>query len=329
MTPAGAGGAPPVLAEVTRHDGNGDRVESRHRGHLVVVGPDGVELAIGDPDTEVFPRSSVKPFQAASCLEVLAEHGPVDPDELTDAEVAVAWSSHRGEQRHLDVVRRLLARSGTAPEGLTCPRALPEADTAWPPASPGEAPSRLRFNCSGKHALFALAGRGLGLRGRALLDPDGALQRQVVAAVVDACGDVLGVGVDGCGAPAVVTRLAGLAGGYRQLVAVPRWHRVRDAGLAHPPLVGGTGRVESALLAAGVVAKVGAEGVYGAGWRDDDGSHGIAVKAEDGNVRGAAVALVAVLAARGVVPADVWAPPPVTGGEDLVGAVRPGPSLPR
>ncbi len=318
---------PAVIAEVTRHDGRLERVESRHRGHLVVVGPDGIELALGDAGTELFPRSAVKPFQATACLEVLAEHGPVDPGDLTDAEVAVAWASHRGEQRHLDVVRRLLARSGTAPEGLTCPPALPEADTTWPPASPGEPPSRLRFNCSGKHALFALAGRGLGLRGRALLDPDGSLQRQVLRTVADACGELLGTGVDGCGAPAVVTRLTGLADGYRQLVADPRWARVREAGLAHPPLVGGTGRVESALLAAGVVAKVGAEGVYGAGWQDDRGAHGVAVKAEDGNTRGAAVALVAVLAQRGVVPEDVWTPPPVTGGEDVVGAVRAGPDL--
>lgn len=318
---------PAVIAEATRHDGRLERVESRHRGHLVVVGPDGIELALGDPDAELFPRSAVKPFQATACLEVLAEHGPVEPGDLTDAEVAVGWASHRGEQRHLDVVRRLLARSGTAPEGLTCPPALPEADTTWPPASPGEPPSRLRFNCSGKHALFALAGRGLGLRGRALLDPDGALQRQVLRTIADACGAPLGVGVDGCGAPAVVTRLRGLAGGYRQLVADPRWRRVGEAGLAHPHLVGGTGRAESALLAAGVVAKVGAEGVYGAAWRDDRGAHGVAVKAEDGNVRGAAVAVVAVLARAGIVPGDVWAPPPVTGGEDVVGVIRAGPDL--
>lgn len=320
--------APAVLAEVTRHDGTQQRVESRHRGHLVVVDGDGaVELALGDPRGEVFVRSAAKPFQATACLELLAEHGPVDPDELTDAEVAISWASHRGEQVHLETVRRLLARSGTAPEGLTCPPALPEADMTWPPASPGEPPSRLRFNCSGKHALFALAGRGLGLRGRALLAPDGPLQQAVLSAVADACGQLLGVGVDGCGAPAMVTRLDGLAAGYRAAASDQRWRRVREAGLAQPLLVGGTGRLESALLGAGVVAKVGAEGVYGAGWVEADGPRGAAVKSEDGSIRGAAVALVAVLVARGVVPDDIWAPPPVLGGTDVVGAVRPGPSL--
>jgi L-asparaginase II len=311
-----------VLAEVTRHDGTAERVESRHRGQLVLVGPDGPELALGDGGTEVFVRSAVKPFQATACLELLAEGGPVAPDDLTDPEVAVAWSSHRGERRHLDAVGRLLARSGTAPAGLTCPPAMPEADRTWPPTSPGEPPSRIRHNCSGKHALFALAGKGLGLRGAALLDPDGPLQQRVVAGIRDACGPVVGIGVDGCGAPAVVVPLHGLAAGFRRLASEHRWARVREAGCAHPGLVGGDGRVESALLRAGVVAKVGAEGVYGAGWVDEDGAHGIAVKSEDGETRGAAVALVAALAARGVVADDVWRPPAVTGGDRVVGRVR-------
>ena len=317
-----------VLAEVTRHDGTRERVESRHRGHVVVLGDDGDEQVLGDPDLEVFVRSTAKPFQVTACLELLAEHGPVAPDDLTDAEVAVAWASHRGEQRHLDAVRRLLARSGTSPAGLTCPPALPEADRSWPPASPGEPPSRLRYNCSGKHAMFALAGKGLGVRGQALLDPAGPVQRRVLAAVTDACGPVAGVGTDGCGAPAVVLPLRGLADGYRRLASEDRWARVRTAGLAHPGLVGGEGRVETALLEAGVVAKFGAEGVYGAGWVDDDGAHGIALKAEDGSMRGAAVALVALLAARGVVPADVWSPPTITGGDEVVGRVRVATDVP-
>ena len=65
-----------------------------------------------------------------------------------------------------------------------------------------------------------------------------------------------------------------------------RWQRVCRAGLAHPALVGGEGRVESALLAAGVVAKTGAEGVYGAGWVQGGTAHGVALKGEDGDVRG-------------------------------------------
>lgn len=320
------------LAEVTRGVADGSAiVESRHAGHVVVVSAapgkaPRVSLAHGDPARPTFARSAVKPFQATACLELLAEHAPdvaVPADEL-----AVAWASHRGERRHLDAVERLLARSGTDPDDLTCPPALPEADTTWPPASPGVPPTRIRFNCSGKHALFALAGAAVGVRGATVVDPDGPVQRRVLGVLDEVVGPLDGHGVDGCGAPAVVVPLVGLARGFLALAVEPRWAAVRAAGFAHPGLVGGRGRIESALLAAGVIAKVGAEGVYGAGWIDDDGTaHGVAVKAEDGAVRGAAPALHAVLVARGAVAADVWTPPPVLGGGRPVGVVRPAPAL--
>ncbi len=322
---------PVALAEVTRTVGDEQIVESVHHGHLVVVGPAGDEGALGDPSLVTFPRSTSKPFQAIACLELLAAHGREDVvAELCDEELAIAWASHRGERMHLDAVSRLLARSGTAPEALTCPTAIPEADTVWPPTTPNEPPSRLRFNCSGKHALFALTGQAMGLSGEALIDPDGPLQQAVLEAVADAIGPLHGWGVDGCGAPAVRSSLRGLASGYRQLAAGGRWARARDAGFAHPLLVGGTGRLESALLAHRVVAKVGAEGVYAAGWTDEHGEHhGIAVKGTDGAVRGAAVAMFAVLVARGAVPGDAWSPEPVTGGPATVGEVRAAPAVTR
>jgi L-asparaginase II len=125
----------------------------------------------------------------------------------------------------------------------------------------------------------------------------------------------------------VVADLAGLARGFGQVAAADEYRDVREAGFAHPGLVGGEGRLESALLGAGVVAKVGAEGVYGVGWTAADGSpRGFAVKAADGAVRGVAAFTVAVLARLGVVAADVWSPPPPLGGGQPVGEVRPVPA---
>lgn len=316
--------APALLTEVTRAVGDEQIVESVHVGHLVVTGPDGVESSLGDPDLITFIRSCAKPFQATACLELLAEHGDeAVAADLTDDEVAIAWASHRGEQIHLAAATRLLARSGTLPTDLTCPPAYPDADQVWPPASPGEPPSRIRYNCSGKHALFALTGRAMGLHGPALLDPEGPLQQRALSCVEGGVGPLSGWGTDGCGAPAMRAGLRGLADGYAALAAGGRWSRVRDAGLARPLLIGGTGRLESALLAHGVVAKVGAEGVFAAGWMDDDGApHGVAAKAADGADRGAAVAVMAVLVDRGVVASDVWTPAAVTGGGRIAGQLR-------
>ncbi|MFP4312410.1 MAG: asparaginase, partial [Nitriliruptoraceae bacterium] len=84
-----------------------------------------------------------------------------------------------------------------------------------------------------------------------------------------------------------------------------------------------SGRLESALLAAGTVAKVGAEGVYGVGFVAADGTPlGLVVKAADGAPRGVAAAVAGVLEQAGVVPAGTWSPPPPLGGGRPVGEVR-------
>lgn len=304
-----------LLAEVTRRDvrSGTEVVESRHHGHVVVVGPDGERAgAVGDPDRPTFVRSAAKPFQAAASLELAGSLA----DDLRDEEIAVGWASHRGEDRHLEAVAAILERSGTAPDDLTTPEAAPQAD-------PGAPPRRITHNCSGKHALFALAGRQRSVPRQELLDPAGPLQREVLEVLAAALGPPTAVGVDGCGAPAVQVPLWRLAAGFRSLWLDDRWARVRQAGLAQPALVGGQGRLESALLQVGVLAKVGAEGVYGAAWRTGEQVWGVAVKAEDGNVRGASSALHGVLVEAGVIPADIWSPDPVLGGGRVQGRVRP------
>jgi L-asparaginase II len=303
------------IAEVTRRDVRSGTqvVESRHLGHVAIVAGDGATHAsLGLPDGPIFVRSTAKPFQATACLELLdlAGGSPAPP------EIAVSWASHRGEARHVEAVRRLLHRSGTPPDQLTCPVDRPEAD-------PGATPTRLLHNCSGKHAMFALAGLHQGTARARLLDPDGPLQRVVLEVLADALGAFTAVGIDGCGAPAVAVPLSSLARAYGALAVDERWRRVREAGFTHPALVGGEGRLESALLRAGVVAKVGAEGVYAAGWVDHVGRpYGIAIKATDGSPRGAAALLRDTLVELGVVPGDVWVPPPPLGGGRPAGEVR-------
>jgi len=328
------GGVP--LVEVTRRDvrndpgGSGDVrarevVESVHVGHLVAVdGRGAVTREDGDADTVVFPRSALKPLQAALCLELLDSVGV----ELDPEEIAIGWASHRAEPAQLEAVRRLLARAGLEEEHLSCPRAsVPDE-----PAAPR---SHLAHNCSGKHALFAVTARALGLPvdPASLLAHDGPLQSHLVAGLETLLGPIVAIGVDGCGAPALAVPLITVAHAFARLGGDERFARVRAAGLAHPALIGGHDRgpggtrrplVDTALLGAGVAAKRGAEGVLAAGWRTQDGhAGGIAAKASDGSMRGVATAVVAHLESNGVVPERTWrAVEPQGGGLDA-GTVRP------
>lgn len=349
---SGAGGAAP-LVELTRRDVLTGRelVESVHLGHLVAVDDAGrIMASIGDPDAVVYPRSALKPLQATVCLELIAEADPSLAASLTSQEVAISWASHLASPEQLAAVRSLAGRAGLDVDVdgdgddhgdgdgdghgvLSCP-AAPGGSGASGPSGPSGRSSRLAHNCSGKHAMFALTARTLGLPSdrASLLTHDGPLQSLILARLTELLGPPRAIGVDGCGAPALALPLIVLARAFSVLAREDRFARVREGGRTHPQLIAGSSPsgsplVDTALLAsaADVIAKRGAEGVLAAGWRTMAGGvagGGIAVKASDGAMRGAATALVAHLEASGVVPEGTWREPGPTGGGAIAGEVR-------
>src|ERR1044072_130016 len=101
------------LVEVKR----GSITESRHRGHIAVVEPDGNIIAYaGALNTVTFLRSSAKPLQAIPLLVT----GAADRFGFTDREVALACASHNGEPIHTEVVVSMLYKSCLGPEALRC-----------------------------------------------------------------------------------------------------------------------------------------------------------------------------------------------------------------
>lgn len=297
-------------------------VESRHRGSVVVLDADGqVVVAAGDVDVPVLPRSSNKPLQAVALLEAGWE-----PD---DDALALAVASHSGEPFHLEGVLRVLASAGLGLEALQCPPALPlDADAAAALLRSGGGATPLINNCSGKHAGMLATSVLRGWDPAAYLDASGPLQQSVTAAVQRLADEpVTHVAVDGCGAPQHALTLRGLARGFLALVdatPVSAERRVADAARRHPELVGGTSHETTAAMRGvpGLLAKDGAEGVYGAAL---PGVGAVALKVEDGAWRAAPVVLVSALRRLGV---DVGAlealgRPAVLGGGHVVGELRP------
>ena len=92
-------------------------MESYHRGAIAVVNVKGeVELALGDINQPVYPRSSVKIIQALPMIL----SGGVEEFNLTAEEISVLCASHGGEPRHTAVVANMLEKAGLTVEDLEC-----------------------------------------------------------------------------------------------------------------------------------------------------------------------------------------------------------------
>jgi L-asparaginase II len=249
-------------------------VESRHRAHAVVVRGGEVVESWGDPDLVTYVRSAAKPLQAL----------PLVPFGLPEVELAIACASHEARPDQLVAVRALLERAGATADDLECG------------AMHG---SRLRHNCSGKHAgfLFLSRARGWDHEGYRLLEHP--LQQEILALVAATGGRPaggVGVAVDGCGVPTFALSLREMAGVFAGLATgePAGADAVVAAMTAHPELVGGPQAVDTLVMRAlpGAVAKRGAEGVLCAGLPD---GRGVALKVEDGANRAAYAAAGLVL----------------------------------
>ncbi len=316
MTGDPGSGDDAVLLRVVR-DGV---VESVHRGSVVVAGPDGRVLgAVGSAAVPTYVRSAAKPFQTVATRAQLAEHGVV----LTPEGLAIASASHVGSDVHQIEAAQLLALAG-----------LDEADLRCPPALPNDlhvlleqrVPLRLAHNCSGKHASFLYATVAAGDEPARYLEASSPLQRRIRSAMEALCdASTSGPGVDGCGAPAWVLPLSGLAVGFARLAAGrDGLGPIAEAMRAHPDLIGGIGCDDTALMLADVrvVAKRGAEGVFGAGLDAPGGAVGVAVKVTDGGNRAAGPVAAAVLAGVGAALPHSLRAPAVLGGGSAHGALE-------
>jgi L-asparaginase II len=329
--------APPTLVEVTR----GDRVESLHRGQIVVAAPDGRLLArVGDPDSFIFLRSSAKPFQLAPFVA----SGRFDEYRLGSEALAIMAASHSGEDRHVRLVQEILRGAGLT-SGVLQNQVHPpfDTETAQRLIRDGEKPTVLRGNCSGKHAGMVLFAKGSGWPIDTYWHPDHPVQRaglEAVSALSDVPIEEIATATDGCGVVTFGIPLRGLAVAFARLAdpsAVPdrplsdALRRIRDAMMAHPELVAGERRIDTALMRAlprRVVSKGGAEGVLAMGLPPGalpegapfgDGPMGIAAAIEDGNAarRAGDVVSVSVLRQLGLLevplPAalEPFASPPI------------------
>jgi L-asparaginase II len=271
----------------------GKTVESVHRVHAVAVQDGQVVESAGDPGLLTFMRSAAKPMQAQPLARAR--------EDLDERDLAIASASHLADAAQLAAVEALLAKAPATEDDLECG------------SFQG---SRLKHNCSGKHAgMLALChASGWPYEGYRLAEHP--CQQAMLAEVAELAETTdIPTAVDGCG---VVTFGLSLE---RMAAAFPRIdERVAAAMRAHPELIRGHGALDTSLMRelAGWTAKGGAEGLLCAAGPE---GLGVALKAEDGQQRALRPALGSFLDLLGL-DGSAFGPVPVHNSRgEVVGSV--------
>jgi L-asparaginase II len=210
-------------------------------------------------------RSSSKPLQALPLARAR--------NDLDERDLAIASASHLADPAQLAAVRALLSKAPASEDELECG---PE----------GEPPSRLKHNCSGKHAGMLALCRAKGWRSEGYRLEDHRVQREMLAAHAEAAEvaeDEIRTAVDGCGVLTFALPLERMAHAFARFAQLDGGDRIAEGMRAHPDLIRGPRAADSRLMKTlpGWIAKGGAEGLFCA---TGDGI-GVALKVEDGNGR--------------------------------------------
>ena len=299
-----------VLAEYVR-DGI---VESVHRGYLLALNADGsVNLALGDSDQLIFPRSTVKSIQGAAMVRAgLTLEPPL---------LALGCSSHSGTAEHLAAVREILTLAKLDESALQCMLDKPLGESerrVWA----DQPATRIAMNCSGKHAAMLLTCVINKWPIENYLDPAHPLQVAIKSELETLSGEKITVtSTDGCGAPLFLISLAGLARAIREITisADPVHQEVTAASRAFPVMVAGHGRLTTQMMqeVPGLYMKDGAEAVEVASMQD---GRTLVFKVSDGSLRPFRVLVHAGLKRLGI--DSPYEAENVLGGDRVIGSIR-------
>jgi len=264
-------------------------VESVHYVEATVCDSRGrVLLSAGNPETTSFIRSALKPFQALAVTTT----GTMERYDLTDKDLAIICSSHRGSIEQSRQVFNILWRADIDPSALQCP--IPENKN-----------SRLEYNCSGKHAGMLAVCQNNYWPLNTYLQSSNPVQQMIlnkVAELLQMPGAELIAARDDCGVPTYSMQLSQMAFLFAQLSSGNNLdlERVVRAMTSYPEMVAGAGAFDTELMKlteGTIVSKSGAEGIQCIG-RIGEGL-GLAIKVKDGSRRAKYAAAIHILKQMG------------------------------
>ena len=264
-------------------------VESVHQVEATVCDNRGRPLQVaGNSQTSTFIRSALKPFQALAVTTT----GTLKKYNLSDRDLAIICSSHRGTTEQSRQAFNILWRADVDPMALQCP--IPKGKK-----------SPLEHNCSGKHAGMLAVCKHRNWTLDNYLHRSHPVQKLVLSKISELLGmpgEELISAHDDCGVPTYSMQLQQMAYLYAQLAAGNNLdlERIARAMIYHPPTIAGDGAFDTELMRLGegeIVSKSGAEGIQCVG-RIGEGM-GLAIKVRDGSKRAKYAAAIHLLKQMG------------------------------
>ena len=287
------------LVAVTR----GDVVENIHQGLAIAIDSDyRIIKKWGDTQTEIFPRSALKPIQAFGIIT----SGTDKALKLKDEQIALATSSHHAEPVHLDMVKSWLTELKLDEEDLTLGPAWPLGPKRKDYILRHEGrKSRIYHNCSGKHCGQLSICVHKKFKTLNYQDPKHPVQKLFIENLEKLSETKINhLGIDGCGLPAPSLPLERFAYALTKFADPSKLEgiekkavqKIFDCCVKHPVLFGGSESVNSILTKSSnkkILVKNGADGVFSAIIPEEKVS--IVVKIKDGNMKAAEVAIAGLL----------------------------------
>jgi L-asparaginase len=250
-------------------------IESRHIVEAVVSDERGRTLSVaGNSETATFARSALKPIQALAVTST----GTMERYELSDKDLAIITSSHKGTIEQVRQAFNILWRADVDPSALQCP--IPEGKR-----------SPLEYNCSGKHAGMLAVCQQCHWPLNNYLDRKHPVQQLILSKISELLrmpAEEFISAHDDCGVPTYLMQLGQIASLYAQLASSKSLdvERIVRAMTSHPAMVAGVGEFDTELMRltpGELVSKSGAEGVQCIGKLGE--GMGLAIKVIDGAKR--------------------------------------------
>jgi L-asparaginase II len=277
-----------------------DIVESVHYGAIAVVDSAGNLIAWhGNPTTSTYLRSSAKPLQAISLIEM----GGVEKYQMTGEEIAILCASHSSTDLHLKTIYGLQRKIGISESDLRCCTHQPfDPATKEKLRDQGLNPNQNHHNCSGKHTGMLALAKIMDVSLKDYTEVEHPIQKQIKSVVADMCklkNSQIQDGRDGCSVPTFAMPLKNAALGWARLADPAGLSETRRnacrvitrAMLQNPYHVAGPGRLDTRLTktsGGNLICKGGAEAFQAIGIipdpeKSDSTGYGIAIKIADGD----------------------------------------------